>query len=416
MKVCVLGAGVVGVATAYFLARDGHAVTVIEKNPAAGLETSFANGGQLSYSYVAPLAGPGVLSKLPGWLSSRDAPLRFVPQFDLHQWRWCLDFVRACSRSRSRTSTAELLPLSFLSRDLTRQLTTAEGLDYDWQQNGKLVVYRDPAAFVDAVALVDYQASLGCEQQALDEAQCLELEPTLEGLRGRIQGGIYTPSEDAGDCRRFCDGLARALAGRYGVQLLFNHTLQELRCEGRRIIAARTDQGEIEADAFVVALGLGSRRALLPLGVRLPLYPLKGYSLTLPVRDGDRAPVVSITDAHHKIVYARLGKELRIAGMVELAGENTDLSPRRLAALLAQARDSFPNAGDYDQAQPWVGLRPATPDSKPILDATPYANLWLNVGHGALGFTLACGSGRVVADLVAGRRPPIPIEGFRLGR
>jgi D-amino-acid dehydrogenase len=415
MKVCVLGGGVVGLTSAWFLARDGHEVTLLERNPGVGLETSYANGGQLSYSYVAPLAGPGVIPKVPPWLLKRDSPLRFYPKLDPHQWRWCLDFLAACSAARSQRSTAELLPLSFLSRDLMRALVAQHRLEFDYATNGKLVVFRDAASWNGALALMSYQESLGCQQQALDPAACVALEPALERLAPRLAGGVYTPSEDVGDCFDFCQALKRLLqAGPAPVTFRLGEPLKRLRAERGRVVAAETARGAIEADAFVVALGLASRAALLPLGIRLPIYPLKGYSITLPIRAGDRAPAVSITDAHYKIVFARLGNELRVAGMVDLAGYDKRIDPVRVDALVRQTRETFPDCGDFSRAKPWCGLRPATPQSKPILGASPYRNLWLNVGHGALGFTLACSSAKVVADIIAEKPPSIPVDGFRL--
>lgn len=415
MKVCVLGGGVIGLTSAWFLARDGHDVTLLERNPGVGLETSYANGGQLSYSYVAPLAGPGVVPKVPPWLFKRDSPLRFYPKLDPHQWRWCLEFLAACTAARSERTTAELLPLAFLSRDLMRALVAQYRPEFDYTTSGKLVVYRDAEGWRGAQALMRYQESLGCEQQALDPAACVALEPALEHLAPRLRGGIYTASEDAGDCFDFCQALRRLLqAGAQPVTLRLGERLTRLRREGERIVAAETDRGAVEADAYVVALGLASRDALLPLGMRLPIYPLKGYSLTVPVRPQDRAPAVSITDAHHKIVFARLGEELRVAGMVDLAGYDKRIDPVRIAALARQTQEAFPDGGDFSRAKPWCGLRPATPQSKPILGASGLRNLWLNVGHGALGFTLACGSAKVVADLVSGREPPVPVGAFGL--
>lgn len=415
MKVCVLGGGVIGLTSAWYLARDGHEVTLLERNPGVGLETSYANGGQLSYSYVAPLAGPGVIPKVPPWLLKRDSPLRFYPKLDPHQWRWCLEFLAACSTARSTRTTAELLPLAFLSRDLMRALVAQYRPEFDYTTSGKLVVYRDAEAWRGAQALMRYQESLGCQQQALDPAACVVLEPALTELAPQLRGGIHTASEDAGDCFQFCQVLKRLLQSEpTPVALRMGEKLERLRAEGNRIIAAETDLGAVEADAFVVALGLASRAALLPLGLRLPIYPLKGYSLTVPVRPQDRAPSVSITDAHHKIVFARLGEELRVAGMVDLAGYDKRIDPVRVAALARRTQETFPGCGDFSRAKPWCGLRPATPQSKPILGASPWRNLWLNVGHGALGFTLACGSAKVVADLVAGREPSVPVDAFRL--
>ncbi|WP_321788508.1 D-amino acid dehydrogenase [Paraburkholderia sp. J94] len=415
MRICVLGGGVIGVTTAYFLARDGHQVTLVERHADVAQETSHANGGQLSYQYVAPLADPSVLPKLPHWLLSRDAALRFVPRLDPHQWRWCLAFLRACTRARSRQTTAELLGLGLLSRRLMHEIVAREALDFDYVRNGKLVVYRDREGFEGARRQADYQAQFGCEQHVLDGAACVALEPALAHIGREIVGGIHTPGEEAGDCDRFTRHLARA-AQRDGVQLQLGAELSGLRTNGSVVQAAITSQGEIEADAFVVCLGFQSQPMLASLGVSVPVYPLKGYSLTLPDAREHGAPRVSVTDAHHKVVYAPLGERLRIAGMVDLTGMSAHADRERIALLTRQARETFPEAGDYGAIQTWTGMRPATPDSKPLIGATQFRNLWLNTGHGALGFTLACGSAQLLADRLANRTLPLDGAAFAPGR
>jgi len=415
MKVCVLGAGVAGMTSAYFLAEAGHDVTVVERNAGVGLETSYANGGQLSYSYVAPLAGPGVLPKVPPWLLRRDSPLRFSPRLDYYQWRWCLQFVLACSARQSELTTARLLRLSFYSRALMHAMVETEALDFDYVRNGKLVFYSDPDSFRGAVAAMDYQRSLGCEQQALDAGECIALEPALAGIAREIAGGIYTPSEDAGDCYRFCVSLEQVLQARprpVGFQLNTRIT-GFVRARGR-IAAVRSDRGDLEADCFVVTLGAQSVFLLRDIGIDAPIYPLKGYSLTLPIRAESCAPRVSITDHKRKVVYARLGDELRVAGMADITNYRADLDPARIAVLVRQVEATFPGCADFSLSKPWCGLRPATPKGTPVLGATPYANLLLNVGHGALGFTLACGCGKIMADMASGRPPGISLDGFTL--
>jgi D-amino-acid dehydrogenase len=411
MRICVLGGGVIGVTTAYYLARDGHQVTLVERHADVAQETSHANGGQLSYSYVAPLADPSVLPKLPKWLLSRDSALRFVPRLDVQQWRWCFAFLRACTQARSRATTAELLGLGFLSQRLMHTIVDEEAFDFNYLRNGKLVVYRDAAGFEGARAQAAYQAGLGCVQHALDGAACVALEPALEHIGAQIVGGIHTPGEEAADCDRFTRGLANA-AQRDGVDLRLATEFSGLRTKGRQVLAAETSSGEIEADTYVVCLGFQSQPLLASLGVNVPVYPLKGYSLTLPTAAAPGAPRVSVTDAHHKVVYAPLGERLRIAGMVDITGMNASADQERIALLTRQARETFPHAGDYEALQTWTGMRPATPDSKPVIGATRYRNLWLNTGHGALGFTLACGSARLLADLLAGRELPLDGAAF----
>ena len=414
MRAIVLGAGVVGLTTAWYLQADGHRVTVIERNDDVASETSFANGGQLSYSYVAPLAGPGVLSKLPNWLLRRDSPIRFRPRVDLQQWRWLLQFVRACTRRQCEASTRRLLALSFFSRDLMDELLAGEpGLRFDHANAGKLVVYRTRAAFDAARRLLDYQRSLGCEQEALDADACIAREPALAALAGQLQGGIFTGSEDSGDCYQFCVGMMRLLRRR-GVAFRFGTTVTRLRQTSGRQVMASADDEDLEADHIVIATGASSVPLLGTLGIRVPLYPLKGYSLTAPLGAGAIAPRISITDYERKMVYARLGDRLRIAGMADITGRRADVDPQRVATLRAEATAMFPGAADFDKAVAWCGLRPATPKGLPIIDRTCFENLWLNIGQGALGFTLALASGRLIGDLVSRRQPAISREGFAL--
>jgi D-amino-acid dehydrogenase len=417
MKVLVLGAGVAGIASAWYLARDGHDVTVVERNAGVALETSYANGGQLSYSYVAPLAGPGVLPKLPPWLLRRDSPLRFEPRLDWRQWRWCLRFIAACTQAQSDLTTRRMLALSFYSRGLMRETVEAERIDFRYARSGKLIVHAERSGFDAARRLLDYQRSLGCEQEALDADGCVALEPALAQMRGRIVGGIHTPGEDAGDCYRFCTALeARMREGEPPVSFLLGAEITRLLAWHGRIIGVETGAGVLEADRYVLALGTQSPALVRPLGLELPIYPLKGYSLSLPVADDAAAPRISVTDFKRKIVYARLGEELRVAGMADLAGHDARIDPGRIATLLDQVRESFPRASDFSRIKPWCGLRPATPWGTPLIGVTPYRELLLNTGHGALGFTLAMGCGRIVADLVAGREPAVPLEGFTLRR
>lgn len=424
MKIAVLGAGVIGLTTAYYLARDGHEVVVIERNTGVALDTSFGNGAQLCYSYVAPLAGPGVLGKVPGWLLRRESPLRFHPEFDPRQWRWLLGFARACNQATSDLTMRRQLALSFYSRSLMHEFIASEDVDFGHMQSGKLVAFTDTADFAAARRVLDRQRALGCEQEALDRDACIRLEPALgdpaSALSRRLVGGIHTPSDEVGDCYRFCVGLETRLRG-MGVRFRFNTPVKALRREGTRIAGIATGDGDVTAERYVLSLGVASSFLARPLGIHLPIYPLKGYSLTLAA--GAHAPRVSVTDYGRKVVYAPLdhlgATQLRVAGMVEIAGYSSQPDPRRVEELFGEARAAFPAAADYardpDAMQPWTGLRPATPRSTPILGRTPYANLFLNCGHGGLGWTLALGSARLVADLIAGAAPAVPPEGFDLG-
>lgn len=415
MHVLVLGAGVTGLTMAHCLANDGHRVTVVDREAGPAQGASFANGAQLSYSYVAPLAGPSALRDLPGWLLRGDSPLRFRPRLDPQQWAWCLRFLAACTRRQSRWATERLLTLALYSRSLVDELLADSGVEFQHSRTGKLVVYSSHKSFEGAKAQMAFQSRFGCEQTALDAQACLNLEPALAAARHRLVGGIFTPSEQAGDCRLFCSGLAARLRKKpYEVAFAYGHAATRLFGDGTRILGVETDRGVLEADAYVLALGVGSRKLALTVGIDLPIYPLKGYSITVPVRDPAAAPAVSITDYARKIVYARLGDRLRIAGMADIVGHGREIEEARLALLVREAKAAFPDAADYRHLEPWSGQRPATPTSLPILGPTRYANLLLNVGHGALGFTLAMGTARMVADLVAGRPPAVPLDGFAL--
>ena len=415
MKVLILGAGVAGVASAWYAWRDGHEVTVLERNEAVALETSFANGGQLSYSYVAPLASPSVIPKIPPWLLRRDSPLRFRPELDPDQWRWCLAFLAACNQRTADTTTERLLRLAFYSRALMHDLVGSEAIDFDYVQNGKLVVHTQRESFESARRLMAYQATLGAEQRALDAKECVALEPALEAMSPRIAGAIYTPSEDVGDTFKFCNELKRLMtAGPNPVRYRFGVEVERLLPWHGRLMGVETSAGVMEADAYVLALGTNAPYLLKPLGLRAPIYPLKGYSLTLPIADDRGAPRISVTDFKRKVVYARIGDELRVAGMADLSGRRAVIDVERVDQLVDEVRATFPHASDFSSLKPWCGMRPATPRGTPVLGRTPHENLFLNVGHGALGFTLALATGRVVADLVAGRTPAVPLDGFTL--
>jgi len=415
VRVAVLGAGVVGLTTAWCLADDGHEVVVIDRGdgPAAG--ASRANGAQLSFSYVAPLAAPSVIAKLPALILERESPLRLYPQLDPQLWAWCARFLAACTRQQAAETTVRLLTLSFYSRRVLDDLLAREAIAFHHAHAGKLVVYSDAEGLSGARAQLEFQKTLGCEQDLLDTEGCLAVEPALHHVRDRLVGGVFTRSDSAGDCKRFCDELAGRIARRSPTsEFRFDTAVQGLEVAGRRVTAVRTDKGRVEADAVVLALGVGSRHLARSVGFDLPIYPLKGYSITVPVARDAAAPRVSVTDSLHKIVYARLGDRLRAAGIADLAGHDESIDRTRLALLVERARSTFPEAGDYVDASPWAGLRPATPRGTPILGRSPLENLFLNVGHGALGFTLAAGAARAVADVVGGRTPATPLNGLTL--
>ncbi|MFC3123687.1 D-amino acid dehydrogenase [Pseudoroseomonas globiformis] len=423
MRICVIGAGIAGLAAAWHLAADGHEVIVLDREAGPGLGTSRANGGQLSYSYVAPLAAPGVPRKGLEYLFDAEAPLRLRPQMDPRLWRWLLGFLRAARPANFAAGTRAMLRLAYHSRDVLADMMDEAPLAFGHRQNGKLVVFRDEAGLASAAEVVALQAREGARQQVLDAKQCLALEPALSAIGAELAGGVYTPDESVGDSHMFCLALRDALMRRNNVQFLFNHEVTGLRMAAGEIVAAETPQGAVEADLFVLSSGIGAMHLAEGLGLRLPLYPLKGYSLTLPVREADRPPEISITDAHHKTVYALLERatpaqegRLRVAGMVDMVGFGTDLAEGRVALLRRQALEAFPAGGDWSRADAWAGLRPATPDWKPILGESGIGRLWLHLGHGGLGFTIGCGTAHLLAAMIAGRDTAIPTAPYLLPR
>lgn len=403
MHVCVLGAGIVGLATAYELQRQGLQVTVLDR-AAPGSGASGGNGGQLSYSYVQPLADAGIWAQLPTLLLSPRSPLKLRPQWDLQQWRWGLEFLQACNGRTSRRTTQALLALAAHSRAGFERMLAAEILACDFSRTGKLVLYATPQGLAAAQRQLDLQRGWGSVQEAVSPQRCVELEPALGRYARHIAGAIHTPSECAADCQQVCEGLHARLAAR-GVRFAPPQALRGLEQRGGRIVAARTAAGSIEADSFVLALGSGSAAMTRGIGLRLPVYPLKGYSITVDAPVGAQwAPQVSITDAARKVVFARLGNRLRVAGMAELVGDDARVPPARIASLRAAVREVLGHAVPEDaEVRPWTGMRPATPTGLPLYGrhARGPDNLWLNTGHGALGFTLAFGTAQAVATGIA---------------
>lgn len=401
--VCIIGGGVIGLASAYALVRAGHEVTVIDARQTLGSETSFANGGQLSYRYVAPLADAGVPLQAIGWLLRGDSPLKLRPRLDPQQWRWMAAFLGACRGSVNKRNAAHLLRLASLSQDTLQQWRDEDHLDgFDWRRNGKLVTFRNAGSFGQARSKV---ADI-LQQQVLSGADCARLEPALAG--GGFVGGIYTPNEEVGDCHAFCQQLAARLEASGRCRFLLGRKVTGIRQAGGVVQAIELGDEVMSVEHLVLAAGYRSAE----LGVPLPLYPLKGYSLSVPIGMQHQAPNVSITDYDRKIVYARIGEQLRVAAMVDIVGFDARLEPKRLALMKRQALETFPLAGDYTHAVEWAGMRPATPTGVPLIGASTCRNLWLNLGHGALGFTLACGSGQLLAELISQRAPSIDMQGL----
>lgn len=404
MKIVVLGAGVVGVASAWYLAAAGHEVTVIERRDAAALETSFANGGQIAAGHAEPWAKPAMVPKILGWLGREDAPLLFRPRASWAQWAWGLRFLFECMPGRFEHHARTLAGLARYSRECLRTLRRELGLRYDELERG---ILHFATRERDFSAMARHAEASG--QQIKSAAECLAIEPALRYSKDRVVGGVYNANDESGDAYRFTQELARIAASR-GVAFLFGGTVLAIETAGSSVSAIRLEGAErVIADAYVVALGSYSPLLLRPLGIRIPVYPLKGYSITLPLGPAElaAAPTVSLTDEAFKIVISRLGSRLRAAGTAELTGYDTSLNAARCAAIARRIRDLFPALGSATTVENWAGLRPATPNNVPVIGKTKLKNLYLNTGHGTLGWTLACGSGSALADLVSGREPQV---------
>jgi D-amino-acid dehydrogenase len=410
-EIIVIGGGVVGLTSAWWLLEAGHKVTLLERAPQVGTGTSFSNGGQLSYRYVSPLADAGVPLKALQWLFQEYGPLRFKPQFDAHQWRWLAAFLANCRVDANRKTTNKLLELGELSRRAMAQLEPVVPLEaFAWRDAGKLVVYRTSKAFEAATAKSDSSST----RQVWSAAECATHEPALLDVAGKLEGGIYNSGEAVADCYAFCVALAERIASHPRFTGFVHGDALRLVTASGKIAGLQTSAGTLQADAYVLAAGMQSRALADTAGIDLPLYPLKGYSLTAPIRPQDVAPNISVTDFERKVLYARIGDHFRVAALVDMVGEDLSLDARRLASLTRQVHETMPHAADYDSITPWAGLRPATPNSAPIVGPTPYSNLWLNVGHGPLGFTFACGTASVLTDLVQGKAPPFGLDGLTL--
>jgi len=418
MKILVLGAGVIGTSTAWYLAAQGHEVTVLDRQEGAGLETSFANGGQISVSHSEPWANPEAPFKLLKWLWREDAPLLFRLRMDPHQWTWGLRFFFECAPWRTRENSRQMVMLSAYSRQALAELRAETGLEYDALQRGILHYFTDRPSFDDAAAAAPGLGRYGLDMEVKTPEESVAIEPALAAFAPRIVGATYTRTDESGDAHKYCANLARLAAGR-GVAFLYGRAIQAIRVgEGRVqgvvVCASAVGQGSgdghtetLSADAYVVALGSHTPQLTRPIGIGLPIYPTKGYSATVEITEGAKAPTVSITDDAAKIVFTRLGGRMRIAGTAELSGYSSELNMVRCEALTRRAREVFPGAADYDRAQFWTGLRPSTPSNVPLIGRTKYPNLYLNTGHGTLGWTMAAGSGKALADIISGKKPGV---------
>ena len=410
MRVLVLGAGVVGTAAAWYLAEAGHEVTVVDRQTGPALETSFANGGQISVSHAEPWANPSAPWKVLKWMFREDAPLLFRLRADPAEWRWCMRFLRECTAARTRRNIAQLVALGLYSRALLRDLRTRLGLRYDDLQKGILHFYTSGQEWAAAQAPASLMREKGCSLEMLSPSQCVALEPALKPLESRLAGGSHSPDDESGDARLFTASLVRHCE-RVGVAFRWGWLLRGFAPAGDVVsgVHATGPEGQsdvLRADAYVVALGSYSPLLLRRIGIDLDIYPAKGYSITLPVT-GDGAPVMSLTDDEYKLVFSRLGDRLRVAGTCELNGYDTTLNEVRVRAILQRTQALFPAACDYTKVTSWTGLRPATPSNVPYIGRTRFRNLFLNTGHGTLGWTHACGSGMAIADIVSGRMPDV---------
>jgi D-amino-acid dehydrogenase len=411
LKIAILGAGVVGVASAWYLAEAGHEVTVLERQPQAGMETSYANGGQISAGHAEPWAKPAALAQIVRWLGREDAPLLFRPRADLKQWEWGVRFLLECFPGRFERHCRELAGLAAYSRDCLGELRHRTGIRYHALSRGILHFCTERGEFAALARHCEAMRALGIEREVKSAAECLEIEPALDGSEVPVVGGVFAPRDESGDAHVFTQELARLAATR-GVSFRFGAPVSAVEAAGEAVSGVRLANGErIGVEACVVALGSYSPLLLAPLGIRVPVYPLKGYSITLPLGAGAQAaPTVSLTDEAHKIVISRLGERLRVAGTAELAGYDTAVNPARCEAIARRVRRLFPRLAGIGEIETWAGLRPATPSNVPLIGRTRLRNLFLNTGHGTLGWTLACGSGRALADLVSGRATEIPFR------
>ncbi|MBT1159925.1 D-amino acid dehydrogenase [Aminobacter anthyllidis] len=415
MRIVILGAGVIGVTSAYYLAKQGHKVTVLDRQAGPALETSFANAGEISPGYASPWAAPGIPQKAMKWLFMKHAPLIIQPMLDVSTWRWVTAMLRNCTSARYALNKSRMVRLAEYSRDQLIALRDDTGIQYDHRTQGTLQLFRYQKQLDGMAKDIEVLQSDGVPYEVLDPAGCVGAEPGLAPVREKIAGGLRLPNDETGDCFKFTNELAKLAEG-LGVEFRYNVKLESLRQEGKRIVAVRTSEGEVEADMFVGALGSFTPSFVKPLGLRVPVYPVKGYSITVPIVDESKAPVSTIMDDTYKIAITRLGDRIRVGGMAEIAGFNTDLSASRKATLQFSVEDLFGGAADQSRATFWSGLRPMTPDGTPVIGRTKFDNFYLNTGHGTLGWTMACGSGRVLADMIGGVRPEIDVSDLALSR
>lgn len=401
MEIIVLGSGVIGVTSAWYLANKGHQVTVIDRQPRSAEETSFANAGQISYGYSSPWAAPGIPQKALKWLFQEHAPLKIKPSLSPELASWASQMLKNCSTSRYNKNKQRMLSIANYSRQCLAELRETHQLDYQGRQQGTLQVFRNQKQLQAIQKDIKLLQESGTHYQMLDVEGCIAHEPGLAAVQEKLVGGLLLPGDETGDCFLFCQQLTE-LAQKAGVTFKFNTQVEQLLYEGSNVLGVQTDQGTFTADQYVVAMGSYSTELLTPLGFNLPIYPVKGYSLTAPIKDASQAPLSTVMDETYKVAITRFSDRIRVAGTAELTGYDYSIPEKRKATIEMVVRDLFPHAGEFDNAEFWTGLRPMTPDGTPIIGKTPFPNLYTNTGHGTLGWTMACGSAKLLADIVSG--------------
>lgn len=415
MRVAVLGSGAIGTSVAYYLAQYGHEVTVIDRRHGPALETSYANAGEVSPGYSAPWAGPGIPLKAIKWMLMTHSPLVIWPLLDAAMWRWGWMMLANCTERAYRLNKSRMVPIAEYSRDCLRRLRADTGIAYDERAQGTLQLFRTHKQLDGIAKDIEILKEYGVPYEVLDRAGFCRVEPALAHMQQKFVGALRLPNDETGDCHKFTQRLAE-MAQKRGVAFRFGTRIESLTVAGDQVSGVRTDAAVVTADAYVCALGSYSPLLLKPLNIDLPVYPVKGYSLTVPIVDPKRAPESTIMDETHKVAVTRLGDRIRVGGTAELAGYNLKLREARRGTLEHVVTDLFPRGGDVKRAEFWCGLRPMTPDGTPVLGPTKYRNLYLATGHGTLGWTMAAGTGRVLADLISGRKPEISLEGLTIAR
>lgn len=415
MRVLVLGGGVVGTTSAYYLTKEGFEVTVIDRQSGVAQEASQANAGQISPGYASPWAAPGVPIKAIKWMLQKHAPLMIKPKTDINQYKFMTQMLQNCTAARYAVNKERMVRLAEFSRDCLDELRAETGIQYEGRQAGTTQLFRTQAQLDGAAKDIKVLEDLGVPYELLDRHTLVKAEPALAVMAHKLTGGLRLPNDQTGDCQMFTTRLAE-LAIAQGAVFSFNRSIERLEFSDDQIQGVWID-GKLEtADAYVIALGSFSPQMLAPLGIRAPIYPLKGYSMTVPITNASMAPVSTLLDETYKIAITRFDNRIRVGGMAEIQGYDTYVKQKRIETLKMVFNDLFPEGGNTDIAETWAGLRPATPDGTPIIGATPYKNLFLNTGHGTLGWTMSCGSARLLADLVAKKSSTIRTDGFDIYR